>query len=133
MNLRRCAAFLRQVFPDFVGSEYEDRRKEPRQPACDAVDSGLRRASFATLCRKCVKPVLENIEIKRAQIHDAEVVQRVVNAMKIEALVELQALGHKLLRTPQHPAVELFERVLRHRVHRRIEVKKIPERKSKRV
>ena len=98
MRALRIARHAREMLPDFLGGEHDDRRREAQQSARDAIHGGLRRAPRAVSRRKRVEPVLEHVEIKRAQVHDGEIVQRVEDAVKFKCLVPLAALPHQLRR-----------------------------------
>src|ERR1700732_796197 len=111
------------MLPDLVGSEHHNRTEEPRQRAGDAVDGCLSGTPLTTLRRKRVKPVLENVKIKGAQVHHAEVIERVIDSMEIEALIEFQALGHELTGPSKHPTIQFLEGIFRYSVARGIEVK----------
>src|SRR2546427_280300 len=98
MNFRRRGCFPRQMFPDFIGSEHQNRSQQSRQRAGNAIDSSLSGTPLTALGRKRVKPVLQNIEIKGAQVYDAEVIDCVIHSMKVEAFIEFRALGYQLTR-----------------------------------
>ena len=109
MNFRRRGRLPRQMFPDLIRSEHQNRSQQPHQRAGDAVDRCLSRPPSTTPGRKRVKPVLENIEIKGAQVYNAEVIQRVINTMKVEAFIEFQTLGYQMTGPSQHPAVQFLK------------------------
>src|SRR4029077_10721458 len=111
------------MLPDLIGSEHHNRTEEPRQRAGDAVDGCLSGTPLTALWRKRVKPVLENIEIKRAQVYDAEVIQRVIDSMEVEILIECEALGCQLTGPSNHPTIQFLEGIFRYRVARGIKVK----------
>ena len=84
-----------RILPDFLGGEDERGRDEPHERARDAIDGGLRRAAAPIIRRERVEAVLQHVEIERAQIDAAEIVQRVIDAVKFEILVPLAALANQ--------------------------------------
>ena len=78
-----------------------------QQSAGDAIDGGLRGAAAAIIRRERVEAVLQNIEIERAQIHGAKIVQPVIDAVKFERVIPLAAFAHELAGAPKHPGVHL--------------------------
>src|SRR5579872_932366 len=97
------------MLPDLIGSEHQNRSQQPRQRAGDAVDRCLSGTPLTALWRERVEPVLENVEIKGAQVYNAEVIERVIDPMEVEALIEFQALGHQLTGSSKHPTIQFFE------------------------
>src|SRR5258708_9667413 len=96
MHTRGVAGALRKMLPYFFGGEDQYRRDQPKERAADPVDGGLRGAARAVAGRKGVKPVFENVEIKRAQIHGRKIVHGMVDAVEIVAIVALAALSREL-------------------------------------
>src|SRR5260370_28378968 len=96
MHTRGVAGALRKMLPYFFSSEDQYRRDQPKERAADPVDGGLRGAARAVAGRKGVKPVFENVEIKRAQIHGGKIVQGVIDAAEIVAVVPLAAMSDEL-------------------------------------
>ena len=88
----------------------------------------------AVICRReRVEAVLEHVEIKRAQIHYAEIVQRVEDAMKFEAVITLAALADQFGRAREHPAIDFPEVRIGQGVALRIEVGQIAGHEAERV
>ncbi len=106
---------------------------EAQQRLRDAIHGGLRRAARAVSRRERVEPVLQHIEIKRAEIHHGKIVQRVEDAMKFKSLVPFAALRDQFRRARKHPAVELFHFGVGHGIARGIEIGEISQREAKRV
>jgi len=94
---------------------------------------GLRGAPRGVASREGVEPVLENIEIERAQFHDAEIVQCMIDAVEIEVLVESLALQNQGSGALEHPAIEFSHLLLGNGVARRIEIRKIAEGEAERI
>src|SRR6266849_396951 len=64
---------LRQILPDFLGGEDENRRGQTDQGAADFPHCGLRGAPRYIFGRFGVKAVLQQVEIKGAEVDDAVV------------------------------------------------------------
>src|SRR5260370_21350183 len=95
MHTRGVAGALRKMLPYFVGSEHQYRRDQPKERAADPVDGGLRGAARAVARRKGIKPVFENVEIKRAQVHGGKIMHGMVDAVEIVLVVPGAALTHE--------------------------------------
>ncbi len=76
---------FRQIFPDFLGGKDEDRRREAHERAADFPDGGLRGAARFVVGGFGVEPIFQHVVIKRAEIDDAEIVNRVIDAMEFVA------------------------------------------------
>ena len=94
-TLAGSAAARGKILPHFLRGEHGDRRDQPQQRAGDAVHGGLRGTPPAIFRRERVQAVLEHIEVKRAEVHRAEIVQRVIDAMKFEFVVPIAALARE--------------------------------------
>src|ERR1700729_3637512 len=109
------------MLPDFFGAESENGRDEAQESMSDAVDRGLRRAAAATLGCEGVQAIFENVEVKRAEIDDREIVNGVEDAVEVEGIVRIAALAHDFAGAMEHPGVDFEEVWVGHRVEDRIE------------
>src|SRR5207244_10574136 len=62
----------RQRLPDLFTSEAHDGRQQSRQRIADPPQHSLGRAPAGGIGSKRVEPVFQDVEIKRAQLHGAE-------------------------------------------------------------
>ena len=83
--------------------------------------------------RKRVEPVLDDVEVTSRQSHRAEVVERMVDKMKLVRFISLAHLPYHFIKLGERPSVNLQHFIIRYRVARRIKPMKIAERKARRV
>src|SRR5208282_5209583 len=95
MDALLAARDLRQVPPDFLASKTHDRRKQSHQRFSDVPDRGLSAATAVRLRRRNVEAILEHIEVKRAQIHDAEMVHPVIDLVESKLVVTVTHIVRK--------------------------------------
>ena len=131
-TLRRVRRF-RQILPDFFRGENENGRGQPDQRVTGFPDGCLCGAARLVFSRFGVKAVLQHVKIKRAEIHDAVIVDGVVHAVKFIICIPFAAFFHQLRRADQHPLVDFFELGIRQRVARRIKIAQIPQGEAERV
>src|SRR6266481_7079052 len=122
---------FRQILPDFLGGENEDRSGEADERAGDFPDSGLRGAARFISGRLGIETVLQHVEIECAEVHDAIIVDGVVDTVEFVIRVPFAAFLDKLDGTVEHPRVELLELIVRKRIARRIEISEVPEGEAK--
>ena len=106
------------VRPHLFRREAHDGREQPHQRVEQAVKRRLRAAPRFRFRRRGVQPVLQHVEVDRAEVHRREGVHRVVDLMEFEVLVPDAAARHQVLRAQQDPLVDLGQLVGRHRVLR---------------
>ncbi len=94
---------------------------------------GLRGTPRVTVGPGRVQAILDHVEVKAAHVHDAEVVQRLVDQVKLVALVGRDDRRLQPGRARDGPAVELHQVGDRHRVPRRIEAMQVTEQETRRV
>ena len=99
-NNARCtlsarSGSLRQILPNFFGSEAHDGSEQPHQRFSDAPDRGLRAAAAVRLRRRNIEPVFEHIEIERAQVDDAEMIQTMIDFVEGKFVVRAPHVGGK--------------------------------------
>ena len=83
----RASLNFGQILPDFFTSEAHDRRQQARQRLADAPDRGLRAAPRLRFRREDVEPVLQHVEIKRAQVDNAEMIQPVIDPVECKIVI----------------------------------------------
>ena len=127
----RCG--VRQKLPDFLGGEDEDRSDQAHERVGDSIDGGLRGAAAAIIGREGVEPILEHVEIKRAQVHDAEIVDRVIDAVKFERCRTIRGIRERARRCGEASRRPFPTDRHRQRVARGIEIEKIRKREAERV
>src|SRR3989441_12025176 len=133
MNTGRIARLLGQMLPDFFGGEDEDRREEANESAGDFVDGGLGGAASFAARGFGVEAILQYVEVECAEVHDAKIVDGVIDAVEFIGLGPIAALLDELGGALKHPAVELFHFAGRKRVARRIEITHVDEREAESV
>src|SRR3989441_10207140 len=133
MNTGRIARLLGQMLPDFFGGENEDRREEANESAGDFVDGGLGRAASLAPGRLGVKAIFQYVEVECAEVHDAKIVDGVIDAGGFINPVPSAALLDEFGGALEHPAIELFHFGSGKRVARRIEITYVDEREAESV
>src|SRR5258708_6989749 len=100
---------------------------ETMKSAGDFPDSGLRGAAGFIPGSLGVQAILQDVEVKRAEVHDAIIVDGVVDAVKFVIRIPFAAFFDELGGAVEHPAIEFFELIVRKRVARRIEIAEITQ------
>src|SRR5712671_6056487 len=113
MHAGLVAFGFRQIPPDFLSREDEDRGDQAHQGAGNLPDSGLRRTPRFALCSFRIKAIFENVEIKGTEVNDTEIVDSMIDAMEIVSGVPLAALGDQLGCALKHPAIYFVELIVR--------------------
>jgi len=119
---------LRQVSPDFFGGEDEHGSDESHQRASNFPDHRLCGAARFVRGSFRIEAVFQHIEIKGAEIHDAEIMDGVIDAVEIIRGVPVAAFGDQLGGALEHPAIHFLELIVGERVVCRIEIGQIAER-----
>src|SRR6267378_3056858 len=99
---------LWQIVPNLLRREAHDGSQQAHQGLADSPDRGLRASPGLRFRRENVKPVLEHIEIERAQVDDAEVVYPVIDLVKCEFHIPALNIRCEGLSLAQHVLVECF-------------------------
>src|SRR6185437_8271296 len=131
MHARLSRSASRQIFPNFLGCENEDWRNEADQRPCDVIGGRLRGATPTIIGCEGIKAILENIEIKRAQIDRAEILNRMIDAVELKFFVPSVALTDKRSRAAKHPGVHFPHFRIVDDVAPGFEIEKIRERETK--
>src|ERR1051326_1167773 len=97
------------MLPDLRRRKRQDRRHQVYEHVENTVERGLRRAPRARPRRLAIEAVLHNVEIERAQVYAAEVVERMVNDMELELIVRVEAAREQRVGAAENPAVELVD------------------------
>src|SRR5262249_28900626 len=108
----RMAGGLGGILQDLSGGEDEDGRSETNQGAGDFIDHSLRGAARLIVRSFRVEAVLQDIVIESAEVHDAIVVDRVIDAVKLIIRVPFAALFHELRSAFEHPKIPFFELIV---------------------
>ena len=75
-----------------------------------------------------VETILKNIEIDGAQVHRAEIVQRVKDRMKLKILIALLDTLNQIAEHDQCPAIQFGQLLIRDTILSRIEIVEITQR-----
>src|SRR5882672_11248036 len=116
MHAGLVAFGFRQIPPDFLSREDEDRGDQAHQSARNLPDSGLRRAARFILGSLRIKAIFENVEIKGTQVNDTEVMNGMIDAVEIVSGIPLPALSHEFGGALEHPAIHFLELIVRETV-----------------
>src|SRR5450759_4737963 len=119
--------------PDLFRGKREDGGHQPHQALQDLVQRVLRRASCLRVLAGRVQPVLENIEVKPAQILGAETLQLLRHEMEIVIVVVAHHFLLQGLHERERIAVDLQPLFERQRVRLGVEVGGIGEQETQRV
>ena len=95
-----------EVSPGFLGGKGKDRRKQSDEILEDLGHHGLRGAATGGISGIAVKAVLGHIDIDAAQLHGAELGDRLISLLEGQFLVGLAAGVHGLLETGQDPTID---------------------------
>src|SRR5450830_1423977 len=96
----------RQVFPQFVGGEGQDRRDPAHQRFGDVIQRGLRRAARLAVGAGGVLAVLDDVEVETAQLLHAEVVNLRIDIPEAVFTVVLLQLALQQQSTVHGPTVQ---------------------------
>ena len=107
---------LRKIFPDFFGRKNKDGRGNANECAANFVNCGLCGTPRRIVRRLGVEAIFQDVVIESAEVHDAIVVDGMVNAMEFVRGIPLAALLDEICRTLDHPAVHLFKLIVGQRV-----------------
>src|SRR5438128_1485530 len=93
------------VSPGFFGGKYKNRPKQPAERVEDRVHRALRRAAARGIGRVAVETVFGNVHIETAQIDGAELIERVVNLVKLVSGISRATLVDHSLESVHNPAI----------------------------
>ncbi len=96
----------RQVLPDFVGGEAEDGCDEADEGFGDLPEDGLCAAARGVGGREGVHAVFEDVDVEGTEVDDGELVDGVVDAVELEALVPAEDFFSEFAGAGQHVLVE---------------------------
>ena len=77
--------------------------------------------------RRCIEAVFEYIEVKRTQIHNAIVVEGVVDAVELEPLISLEDFLDEVLELVESEPVQFLHLPVGDRIGRRIEIVQVAQ------
>src|SRR6185295_18564547 len=88
---RRLSAggLVRQKLPNFFGSKRQNRRHQVYENLENGIQGGLRRASGFRRCAFAIKTVFDDVQILRAQVDAAEIVERVIDNVEFVIIISL--------------------------------------------
>ena len=116
MHAFALALRFRQILPDLLGRKNKDGRGQANQRAADLPHRGLRRAPRFISGRLGVQAILQNVEIESAEIHDAVIVDSMVDAVEFVIRVPFTAFLEELGGAVEHPAIDFLELLVRKHV-----------------
>ena len=99
----------RQVLPDLLGGEDQDRSHQPGQRGQDVVHGGLSRPAQDAVPLLAVQPVLDDIQIEAGHFHHAEVVDGVEGDVIIQSIISRPCLIVQLVQPLISPLVQLCQ------------------------
>ena len=126
------ARAVRHRQPDLIAGEGEDRGEHLRHRVEDQEQGGLRAAAGETVRAVAVQTVLDDIEVERAQVDDAEVVDGVGDGVELIVVVPAEHLLDQTVQAGDGPLVQL-EHVRRGNELVRIEADEVVEAELARV
>uniref|UniRef100_A0A0N5A5U6 NAD-specific glutamate dehydrogenase n=1 Tax=Parastrongyloides trichosuri TaxID=131310 RepID=A0A0N5A5U6_PARTI len=129
----RLVALARQVLPQLVGGERQDRCDPAHQRFADVVQRGLARAARDTVGAGGVLAVLDDVEVETAQLLHAEVVDLGVDVPEAVLAVVLFQLALQQQGTVDRPAVQRQHVVGRQQVAGRVEAGQVGEQEARGV
>ena len=91
----------------------------------------LRGAALRSVGPLAVEPVLPHVEIERAQVDAAEIVERVIDHVELVRVVGRAATPDEGAGLVQRPALEGGQPVVRHGIALRVEVVEVCEEKAR--
>src|SRR3984893_5406595 len=91
--------------PRFLCCESQNRREQLTKSAKDFVHCALGRASPSRVRRVAIHPVFRDVDIKRAQIDRTEVIERVIDLMKLKRFVSGSTIGNHSVESLQNPPI----------------------------
>src|SRR5260370_42378704 len=93
------------VPPRFFCRESQNRREQLTKRAKDFVHCALGRASPSSVRRIAIHPVFRDIDVKRAQIDRAKVIERVIDLVKLKRFVSGSTIGNHSIESLQNPPI----------------------------
>src|SRR5207253_8717714 len=127
VNAFRAIREFWQILPDFLASEGHDGSEQANQSLADAPDGGLRAAAGLRLRGKDIEPIFEHIEIKCAQVHDAEMIHPVVDLVEGKIVVRGAYVFGENRGLAQHVPIETFHLIERDHIVSGVEVAEIAQ------
>ncbi len=85
------------------------RRHQMDQGVENPIERRLRGAAGVRFCAFAIKPVFDDVEILRAQIDAAKIIERMINGVEFVIVVSFAAAAEHILRPLQNPTVHLVE------------------------
>src|SRR2546430_10758506 len=93
MRAFRSAGCLWEILPNLFRRENEYRRSEPHERIADFPNRGLRGAARLVLRGFRVEAIFQHVKVKRAEVHDAVIMDGVVDAGGIGICAPIAALS----------------------------------------
>ena len=120
-------AVFRKIAPAFFGGKRENRRHQFYHRVQDFIHRRLTGTPrFRSRFRR-VHTVFQHVEIKRAHIHNAEIMERMEKDMKFEIFIRLPDALNQQLQAMQRPAINFQHLVVFHGIFGRVEIRQIAE------
>src|ERR1051326_2770270 len=95
------------MLPDFIRRVRQDRRQYSSQRLSQQMKRGLRGTALPRIGPLAIEPVLDYVQVERAQFHGTEIVNCMVDTVKLVDLISLGAGVHHSIELRQRPTVQL--------------------------
>src|SRR6266480_84957 len=113
--------------PRLLGRENENWRQQSAERIEDFVHGNLGGPTAWRIRRVAVHPVFGDVDVQAAQVYRAEVVERVVNLVKLERFVCGSTVGDHMIEPLQNPAIDQGKILFSAFLLSWVEIVKIPE------
>ncbi|MNI33745.1 hypothetical protein D3C73_877060 [compost metagenome] len=125
-----ASTVARQIPPQLVGGEGQDRRHPAGERLGDVVHRALRRTTTVRIGRHRVQAVLGHVQVQRAQVHAAEVQQQLHDLGHVVVVIRRLDLLLQLPGAVHDPAVQRDHLVERAQVLGRIETVQVAQQEA---
>ena len=106
MNARRFLVFAAGVIPRLFGGMRNNRCQKPCQVIVQPCQHELGRPAVGLDGRIGVKAVFDDVEIEARQLDDAELVDPLIDPVKLESFVSFPDVTDNLVELAEQPAVD---------------------------
>src|ERR1043166_10064293 len=102
--------------PDLLSRESQYRSHQLCHGNENLKQHRLRSSTQRRICSERIQPIFQNIEVDRAQIHRAKVVECVEDRMKLKIVVGLTNPCDQFTEPMQSPTIQLRQLLIRHTI-----------------